>query len=324
MKVVVTGGAGFIGRWVTRLLVNGTDSSGTIRFVPPETWVVDNLSRGFFQNIEEFRGNPNFRGLHVEDVTDAEKMEALFAEKFDICFHLAANINVQHSIDEPSETFHNDVVGTFQLLDLCRRHRTKMVLVSTCMVYDAAAGENGIAEHHALRCASPYAASKLAAEKLVESFHHAYRLPVAILRPFNTYGPFQRTDGEGGVVGVFLKRKLAGEPLQIYGDGTQTRDLLYVEDCARFIVMAGLSDRANGKVLNAGLGADVPVNDLARMIVHEPRRIKHVPHIHPQAEIARLRCDYGEAARVLGWRPTVSLAEGIQRTERWLVRQSVE
>ena len=324
MKVLVTGGAGFIGRWVVRLLVSGTDGSDEIRFVPPRVWVVDNLSSGFYQNIEEFQGNPNFAGLHVEDVTDAEKMEALFAEKFDVCFHLAARINVQESIDEPGKAFHNDVVGTFRLLDLCRRHRTKMVLVSTCMVYDAATDGRGIDENHALRCASPYAASKLATEKLAESFFHAYGLPVVVLRPFNTYGPFQRTDGEGGVVGIFLERKLRGEDVLVYGEGTQTRDLLYVEDCARFIVMAGFSDRANGRLLNAGLGADVSVNELARLIVGDAKRIKHVPHLHPQAEIPRLRCDYSEAARVLGWRPTVSLAEGIARTERWLVKRSIE
>lgn len=324
MKVLVTGGAGFIGRWVTKLLVEGIDSGGNIRFIPPQVWVVDNLSTGFYQNIEELMDNPNFMGLYTEDITDQAKLEELFEEGFDICFHLAANINVQSSIDEPATTFHNDVVGTFQLLELCRKHRTKMVMVSTCMVYDASHVEAGINENHALRCASPYAASKLASEKLAESFHHAYGLPVVILRPFNTYGPHQRSDGEGGVIGIFVREKINGGVLGIYGDGTQTRDLLYVEDCARFIVMAGFADAANGRVLNAGLGADISINDLAMMIVQDPQRIVHKEHIHPQAEIAKLLSDYSEAKSLLGWTPTVSLSDGIERTERWLEDQMAQ
>ena len=322
MKALVTGGAGFIGRWVVKLLLTGTDRSEAIRFVPAKVWVADNLSSGSYDNVEEFLDNPNFMGLAADDVTDEGAMERLFAEKPDVCFHLAANINVQHSIDHPAQTFESDVVGTFKLLELCRKNRTKMVFVSTCMVYDAATAEGAIGEGHGLRCASPYAASKLAAEKLTESFYYAYGLPAVVLRPFNTYGPHQRADGEGGVVAIFCQKKIAGEALGIYGDGTQTRDLMYVEDCARFIVMAGLSDQANGRVLNAGLGADVSVNDLAMMVVRDASRIEHLPHIHPQAEIAKLLCDYSLAESVLGWRPTVSLKEGIERTDAWLRKQA--
>ena len=110
---------------------------------------------------------------------------------------------------------------------------------------------------------------------------------------------------------IFTRRSLAGEPLRIYGDGTQTRDLLYVTDCARFVVDALLSDAVVGQVLNAGTGVDVSVNDLAAAIEPDPTRIEHVEHIHPQSEIAVLRCDPRRARELLGWTPAVGLEEGL-------------
>ena len=152
------------------------------------------------------------------------------------------------------------------------------------MVYDRA-DRGGIDEDHPTKPASPYAASKLAGEALTLSYHHAYGLPTTVVRPFNTYGPFQRSVGEGGVVAIFTRRSILGEELQVFGDGTQTRDLLYVEDCARFVVAALASDAALGRVLNAGTGADVSINALAVLIEPDASRIVHVPHIHPQSEI---------------------------------------
>ena len=116
-------------------------------------------------------------------------------------------------------------------------------------------------------------------------------MPTTVVRPFNTYGPFQRSVGEGGVVSIFTRRSLTGEELRIYGDGTQTRDLLYAGDCARFVCDALVSDAATGRILNAGTGVDVSVNALAALVEPDPARIVHVPHIHPQSEIAVLRCD---------------------------------
>jgi len=124
--------------------------------------------------------------------------------------------------------------------------------------------------------------------------------------------------GEGGVVAIFTRRSLLGEELRIFGDGTQTRDLLYVEDCARFVSDALLSDAATGRLLNAGTGVDVSVNELAGTIEPDASRIVHVEHIHPRSEIAVLRCDPRLAGEVLGWRPQISLAEGLARTRTWM------
>jgi nucleoside-diphosphate-sugar epimerase len=239
-------------------------------------------------------------------------------EKAEAILHLAARINVQDSIDDPRDTFESDVLGSFELLELARPRRPRFLFMSTCMVY-ARALEAPIGEDHPTLPASPYAASKLAAEALTLSYGRTYGLPATVVRPFNTYGPFQKSTGEGGVVSVFCARARAPDGvIEIYGDGAQTRDLLYVEDCARFTVEAALSDAAVGEILNAGTGRDVAINDLAAMIQPDASRIKHVPHIHPQSEIMKLQADASRAARLLGWKPRFSLEEGIACVKAWL------
>lgn len=334
MKVLVTGGAGFIGRWVVaRLLDEGH-----------RVLALDDLSNGRAENLRSFEGRENFLGFMQGDIKDPALLEAAFdREDWDVVFHLAASIHVQKSIDDPEPTFRNDAEGTFRVLEAARarymkrngldpsaKHfdfdrdvprltdrRPRVACMSTCMVYDLA-GAQAIAETHPYRPASPYAASKIASDMLALSYFHAYRLPVTVVRPFNTYGPYQKSNSEGGVVSIFLKRDLSGEPLMVKGAGTQTRDLLYVEDCAEFVVRAGLSEGAEGKVLNAGTGADVSVNELAERCCSPGNRVEHVAHDHPQAEIAKLLCDATRAREVLGWGPRTSLDEGLAKTRAWL------
>jgi len=308
MEVLVTGAAGFIGRWVVqRLLADGLRVRG-----------LDNLSSGCVENLDAFSAHPGFGGLTVGDITDRHLVESLFAWRPDICIHLAAAVRVQRSLEDPVGTFHNDATGALTVLEGARRANARFVLVSTCMVYDAATAAAAISETHPVRPASPYAAAKLAAEHLALSYGPAYGMQVVVLRPFNTYGPFQRADGEGGVVAVFLRQRLCGSPLFVFGDGRQTRDLMYVEDCADFIVRAALSPRATGEVINAGSGCDIPIADLAAMIEPRAHCIERVAHPHPQSEIPRLVCDSTKAQRLLEWRPRVSLQDGLDRTRAWL------
>ncbi|WP_025678740.1 dTDP-glucose 4,6-dehydratase [Paenibacillus massiliensis] len=314
-NILLTGGAGFIGRWVAkRLLEEGH-----------HVWILDDLSNGRRSNIAEFQNHPNLQEFIEGTILDEDLLSNLFEQhKFSICYHLGASINVQDSIDDPRTTFNNDTIGTFYILEQCRKHNSKVVFMSTCMVYDRCLDEQGINELHPTKPASPYAGAKIGAENMVLSYYYAYGLPTVVIRPFNTYGPFQKTGGEGGVVAIFIKNELDGKTLNIYGAGTQTRDLLYVEDCARFVAAAGFSDAVNGEIVNAGLGSDITINDLAKLIAKDPERIKHVEHIHPQSEIEKLLCNSAKANQLLGWEPKVSLEEGISRTREWIAQGGLQ
>lgn len=329
MNILVTGGAGFIGRWVVKRLL---EEKHTVT-------VFDNLSNGSIDNIKEFKGNIDFKFIKG-DIKDTNILDKIFKEKYDIIFHLAASINVQDSIDDPETTFFNDVVGTFNILQKAKQqmfgsngkmvgdkwikdkeeetHPCKIVFMSTCMVYDKS-DETGIEETHNIRPVSPYGGSKIAAENMVLSYYHAYGLPTVVIRPFNTYGPFQKSGGEGGVVAIFIKNALKGKNISIYGSGEQTRDLLYVKDCADFIVKCGYSDKVNGEIVNAGTGKDVTVNYLASLISKDRVKIDHIKHIHPQSEIMKLKCNYSKAEKILGWKPKFSLNTGIKETEEWII-----
>lgn len=309
--IAVTGAAGFIGRWVSQELL---DRGYYVRGL-------DDLSNGSRRNVEEFIDEPRFE-LTVGDVRNKADVDEILDEDVAACFHLGAKIDVQESLEEPQSHFETNVTGTYNVLEACRETGTRLGLVGTCMVYDMVESADGINEDHPTKPASPYAGSKLAAEDLAEGYYHGYDLPLVILRPFNTYGPFQKSDMAGGVVSIFTRRDLNDRTLKIFGDGTQTRDLLYVTDCARFIVDATFSDAAIGEVLNAGTGDDISINELAELIASEGTNIEHVEHHHPQSEVQRLRCDPEKAYELLGWEPEVSLEEGVEHLREWMKRRS--
>lgn len=308
MNILVTGGCGFIGRWIVKQLAEDHH----------KIWILDNLSNGRIENIKELQDNYQNITFIGGDIKNHILLQNLFTIDFDICYHLAASINVQDSINNPKTTFDNDIVGTFNVLNQCKIKRTKFVYMSTCMVYSMALSVNGIKESHPTCPSSPYAGAKLAGEQIALSYYHAYGLPVTVLRPFNTYGPYQKKNSEGGVIPIFIKRKLENKPLLIYGNGTQTRDFLYVTDCCDFVVKAGYSNKTNGKIINAGSGTDISIKNLAKMIVDTKDQIKYIPHIHPQSEIQKLLSNSDFAKKVLNWEPHISLKEGIQLTQNWI------
>ena len=307
MNVLVTGGAGFIGRWVVKKLLSENVN----------VWVLDNLSNGSEQNLVEFDQINNYQGLTIGDISDISCVERVFKTQFDVCIHTAAQINVQESLDNPHKSFRINMVGTYNVLSCALKSKTKVILIGTCMVYDMATSD-GISELSSVKPASPYSGSKLAAEELALSYYYGFGLPVTVLRPFNTYGPFQKTNMEGGVVSIFVQNHIAGENLKVFGDGTQTRDLLYVEDCAEFIVRAAFSENSAGEVINAGTGRDISINDLALLICRDLNRIEHVKHHHPQSEIQKLLGSFSKAQKLLGWKPKTPLEEGIAKTEQWI------
>lgn len=309
MNVLITGGAGFIGRWVVKKMLTEAERVD----------VIDNLSNSDVSNIEEFFDEKNFGRFYEGDILDEKLLAEVTGEReHDTIIHLAASINVQDSIDDPMETFNNDCLGTIYLLEAARKLMVRFIYVSTCLVYERLYGRD-MSEEYPTNPRSPYSACKLAGEELSLSYYHAYGLPVVVLRPFNTYGPFQRSSGEGGVVVSFIRNLLEGKSLTVYGDGHQTRDFLYVEDCADFIVKATLEEKVVGEVINAGTGIEVEIGDLADMISNGEVDIVFTDHIHPDSEVGRLCCSYEKAEELLNWKPQISLEKGVEMTKKWLM-----
>lgn len=299
-NILITGGAGFMGRWTAKNLL---DKGHKI-------WILDNLSNGFESNIEEFKAQ--LQGFIIADIKNRQVLSKLFKNNFDICIHFAASINVQESIDNPEKCFNNNIIGTFDVLEECRKHNTKFVFASSALVYQQG---DKITEEHLLNFSCLYAVSKIAGENLAISYFRTYNLPVVILRPFSIYGPYQRSDSEGGVMSIFINNKLKAKPLEIFGNGLQGRDFFYIEDCAEFIAKACFSDKANGQIFNAGSGTEIKIIDLAKKIGGE---IKFIKHHHPHAEIMNMAADSSKAEKILNWKPLTSLEQGIIKTTEWL------
>ena len=275
MRVLVTGAAGFIGRWV----VARAARAGPRR--PPRRQPREPATRPTSPSSPAIRGCARSRSATSVIAAACRR----WADEVDAIAHLAASISVQDSIDDPATTFDNDVVGTFNLLEAAR----------------AAGRAVPVHEHvHGLRPGAtagrhrrgPPDEAGLAVRRVEARRRGADALllttptacPTTVVRPFNTYGPFQRSVGEGGVVAIFTRRSLLGEPLRIYGDGTQTRDLLYVDDCARFVVDALLSDAVDRRRSSTpGPGADVSVNELAAADRAGPRTDRP-RRAHPSTE----------------------------------------
>ena len=296
-RVLVTGGAGFIGSHLVDRLANEG-----CRVV-----VLDDLSSGSLENI---RGNlDSGRVRFIEgDVRDSKVVEDAVKD-VDLVCHLAAVVSVPYSMREPLLTHEVNVTGTLNLLIASLKHEVeRFVYLSTCAVY----GEPEylpIDEAHPTSPVSPYAASKLAAEHYCMAFQQAYGLKTVILRPFNVYGLRQND----GVVARFIQRVKKGDLPIIYGNGGQTRDFVYVWDAVDAILLALKHDGAVGKVFNLGTGKATTVNELAGLLLRifgkELKPIREEPRI---GDVRQSCADISKAEKELGYRPCFSLEKALR------------
>jgi UDP-glucose 4-epimerase len=295
VKTVVTGGAGFIGSHVADSLV----ASGH------EVHVVDDLSSGRLANLET--ALEHGAELHTEDVTDGAWMTELMAIiRPDVVFHLAAQIDVRRSVDDPAFDAGINVVGTASVLDAARRAGARrVVLASTAAVYGQP-DELPTTEASPAAPLSPYGASKAAAESYLALFSRLYGLSTLALRMANVYGPRQDPHGEAGVVAMFSAAAAAGAPAIVFGDGQQTRDYVHVRDVAAAFLAAGLS--AVSGVLNISTGRETPVLEVAERL---GLAVEYAPERH--GEIERSCLDPAEARRILGWHARTVLCDGLDR-----------
>ena len=297
MKVMVTGGAGFIGSHVVDLLV----SAGF--FVS----VVDDLSTGRFENI-----NPrvNFYRVKVEDAG----LEEVFAgERPDVVIHHAAQAGVGRSMNEPLADAEINILGAINLLENCRRYRVgKVIYASSAAVYGSPA-YLPVDEGHPCAPQSNYGVSKLTVEHYLRVYQEVYGVRHTILRYANVFGPRQDAAGEGGVAAIFIDCLLRDKPVRIFGDGRQTRDFIYVGDVARANLAA--LNRGDGEILNASTGTSLSVNDLFRLLQGLTGSSLEPEYVPPRPGDIRHSCLANQKAReALEWSPRCPVEEGLRQT----------
>ena len=308
-SALVTGGAGFIGSELVRHLAA---RGFRVR-------VVDNLVNGRRENLADILSDKV--ELVVADVRDGS-IDSLL-KSVDVVFHLAC-LGVRHSIHSPIENHEVNASATLQLLRASRDAGVKrFVYVSSSEVYGTARTAP-ITEDHPTWPMTVYGASKLAGEAYTRAFWETYRYPTTVVRPFNAYGPRCHHEGDSGeVIPKFLLRCLAGKPMVIFGDGTQTRDFTFVGDTAGGIMAAGLSEASIGQTVNIGSGKEIQVRELAHTIATAlGRPDAEVIHVEPRpGDVLRLLADSSKASRLFGFKPTVSLLDGIGRLRDWYMSQ---
>ena len=304
-KILVTGGAGFIGSHLVRAMVKRKN----------EVVAFDNLSTGRKENLQDCLDKITF----IEaDIRDLEKLKEA-SQGVTLMYHLAAISSVPQSVDDPITTFDINVGGTWNVLEACRVSRVKrLVFVSSASVYGAAT-KVPFKESMPLRASSPYAASKLIGEQLCDLYRRLYGLETVALRLFSVYGPRQNPYSQyANVIPAFATKLLKGETPTVYGDGKQTRDFIFVEDVAKAFLAAGKSRNVNGEVINFGSGRQTSVNQLLKMI-QLGLNSNIVPNFSPKkaGDDPRTCADTTKAKRLLGIKSVTPFQSGLKKTLKW-------
>ena len=301
LKILVTGGAGFIGSHVADAYIEAGHRVS----------VIDDLSNGKKENL-----NSRARFLRI-DVRDRRRLAGLFrAGRFDVVNHLAAQIDVRKSVADPAYDADINIFGLLNLLEECRLHKVKKIIFSSSggTIYGECDERRPPSESAPARPLSPYGIAKLASEFYIKAYGELRGLDYCILRYANVYGLRQDPFGEAGVVAIFSKRMLTDEPVAVFGSGRQSRDFVNVKDVAAANVLA-LSNNIKRGLFNIGTGRAVSVNELFRLMAHcVPYRKKPVHKPARPGELMTSVLNASEARRTLKWQPRISLQDGLRET----------
>lgn len=305
-KVLVTGAGGFIGSHLTERLVElGASVRAMVHYNSRNDWgLLEQLPKPVQQEIEFFTGD-------VQDPFSVQKA----VTNCDVVFHLAALIAIPYSYVAPASYVETNVKGTLNVMQACLQENVKKVVhTSTSETYGTAI-YTPIDEKHPLQGQSPYSASKIGADKIAESYYLSFELPVATIRPFNTYGPRQSARA---VIPTIISQALTQDTIKL-GSLTPVRDLNFVKDTVNGFIKIAESENSIGKVLNVGFGQGITIGELAQKIaglLEKEFRIETDPaRIRPEkSEVFKLICDNTQAKTLVGWQPEYSLAQGLKET----------
>ena len=305
-NVVVTGGAGFIGSHLCSELVKRGHY----------TVCVDNFYTGSKDNVSGLLEDENFKLIEC-DILEKERLKKIFKEEsIDIVYHHAAVVGVKRTLENPKEVLDVNIKGTENVLDAALECK-KVVNISSSEVYGSPI-EVPEKETSPKNVELPYAIAKLLSEKYAEIYYEKYGLKTTSLRLFNVYGPRQNSTPYGFVVGIFIQRALKNQQPQIFGDGFQTRDFMYIDDNINATIAAGEKSAANGEVFNIAAGRPITILDLAELVTEmcgknlkpkfEPEREHEIKHRF--ADVSKLRT-------VLEYKPKWELRAGLEQTINW-------
>lgn len=311
MRVLITGGAGFI----------GSHLSDTLIAAGHEVYVLDNLSTGSIENIDHLRGHPRFH--YTIDTVTNEPVLAELLDRSEVVFHLAAAVGVKKIVEEPVHTIENNVHGTEVVLRHANKKKKLVVVASTSEVYGKSEAvpfreDADLVMGPTVKHRWAYACSKAIDEFLALAYHKEKKLPVIIIRLFNTVGP--RQSGQYGmVIPNFVRQALAGQPITVFGDGTQSRSFTYVGDVVRALVALANEPRAVGEVFNIGNGREITIGALAervKRLTGSASEIVYIPYDQAYEagfeDMPRRVPDISKINALVGYAPTVDLDEILQ------------
>ncbi len=308
-RVLVTGADGFMGSHLTeRLLAEGAKVSVFVR---------GNSTVGTTQyalkNINHLENK--LEDILTGNIASLDATELIVKNEPEIVFHLAADAYVPNSFNHPREGMETNVIGTLNMLHAVKEARCikKIICTSSSEIYGMTIG-GSIDEEHPLYPSSPYAASKVAADRYCYAYWRTYHLPIAIIRPFNTYGPRHTYD----VIPKFIELALKDETLTVHGTGGQSRDFTYIDDMIEAFLLMGSHKDAVGRAVNFGTGEAISIKYIAKRIKEISGSNCKIMHTEDRtSQVKKLCCNYSLAKKLFGWQPEISIDEGLRRNIKW-------
>jgi UDP-glucuronate decarboxylase len=310
-KILVTGGAGFIGSWLCDSLLS----------LDADVVALDDLSTGRMKNITHLTGNSRFKFMKL----DVRKFET--SEKFDFIFHMASHASPNEYQAHPIETLQTSALGTFAMAELARKSNSTLLFASTSEVYGdpevIPIPESYWGKVNPIGPRSCYDEGKRFAEAVLMAYVNKYGLDTRIPRIFNTYGPRLREDGlYGRAMSRFISQALKNKPITVYGDGKQTRSFCYVTDTVAGLILLATSSKAKGEVVNIGNTQEVSILELANKIKEITKSKSDIAFFPlPKDDPKRRSPDITKINRLVGWKPSIGSEEGLKKTVAWFSRE---